>query len=63
MGFALVSQGYDGKEGYLKIQGLEGSKPVAFCFIHTIFFLILFVGQISIDFQEVHQKVRVMLGR
>lgn len=24
VGFALVSQGYDGKEGYLKIQGLEG---------------------------------------
>ena len=28
VGFAIVSQGFDGKEGYLRIQGLEGPARV-----------------------------------
>lgn len=31
MGFALVSQGFDGEEGYLKIRGLEGAMKVMSC--------------------------------
>ena len=66
VGFTLVSQGYDGKEGYLKIQGLEGSMIKA-CVVFVYTKNCLFVDQISRDFirdfQEFHQELRAMFER